>query len=141
MAAWVEGEAADTMVAHLQLGVPLELYGPHEYCSIYWYCDYLLSAGHQAHAELRGMRPSPPPARGARGKQGGKGGGAAAPQPPPSQNLKQTAVVRRRCRRQLRAHMLLSWRRPRSTDGVAQYISASPPNLPVCRCWRPSWTG
>ena len=47
MATWVEGEACKTMVSHLMLGFPLDLYQPHEFRAIYWYCDYLLGTQQQ----------------------------------------------------------------------------------------------
>ena len=61
--AWVEQEAAKTMVAHLMLGLQLDVYAPHEFCGVYWYCDYLIGSGQGALVELHQMRPkvSPPP--------------------------------------------------------------------------------
>lgn len=50
--AWVEVQAARTMLGHLMLGCPLELYHPAELCCIYWYCDYLLNAAQVVSAGL-----------------------------------------------------------------------------------------
>ena len=54
----IEIEASRTMLAYLMLGVPLELYAPHELCSLYWYCDYLLNALQQGMQEFEYMYPS-----------------------------------------------------------------------------------
>jgi len=78
LAAWVEHEAAWTATAHLMLGAPLDLYAPHEYCSIYWYCDFLLGAGQHAYNEFEQLKPAPAQ-KGPQLKRAGKG--KAPPKP------------------------------------------------------------
>jgi N-alpha-acetyltransferase 35, NatC auxiliary subunit len=58
IAAWVELQACRTMLLHLMLGAPLDLYAPYELVGLYWYCDYLLNAAQQAFNDLEGMRPT-----------------------------------------------------------------------------------
>ncbi|GAB4823291.1 hypothetical protein N2152v2_010337 [Parachlorella kessleri] len=59
VATWVEREACKTMVAHLMLGFPLDLYQPYEFRAIYWYCDYLLGTQQQTSKFLFSAKPPP----------------------------------------------------------------------------------
>ena len=76
VSAWVESMSSWTMAAHLSLGMQLDIYAPHEYCSVYWYCDYLLGSMQGAVAELENMKPAK-----VAGKKGGKSGGKSAKKP------------------------------------------------------------
>lgn len=57
LSAWVEYETACSMLRYAMLGIPLDLYAPHEFCALYWYCDYLLGAAAMGLKELESMRP------------------------------------------------------------------------------------
>lgn len=85
LSAWVQREASSSMLMHLLLGFPTEVYAPHEYTAVYWYSDYLLGAAQQTTHTLFEMLPDPKMSRqqkratskGGKGKQGGKGGTGA----------------------------------------------------------------
>lgn len=81
--AWVESISSWTMAAHLSLGIQLDLYAPHEFCAVYWYCDYLLGSGQAAMAEMESMRPQSAKAAAAMGgvRKGGKGKPVKKPAP------------------------------------------------------------
>eukprot|EP00887_Chlorella_sp_A99_P006695 scaffold3.g6695.t1 len=90
LSTWVVREACGTMLAHLQLGFPLELYQPFEYRSLYWYSDYLLGTQQQTCKLLQATRPPAPatPAGGAaRRPGGGRGKAATAPAAAPAAAL------------------------------------------------------
>ncbi|PNH08064.1 N-alpha-acetyltransferase, 35 NatC auxiliary subunit [Tetrabaena socialis] len=54
---WVEYETCATMLHHLLMGFELELYEPHEYDMIYWYCDYLSTSMVTAFSAIHHRRP------------------------------------------------------------------------------------
>ena len=60
---WVEKEAAGTMIAHIMMGMQLDLYAPYEYSAVYWYTEYLLGAAHAATSEFENFKPLLPPVR------------------------------------------------------------------------------
>lgn len=97
LSAWIEYETACSMARYVMLGIPLELYAPHEYCAVYWYCDYLLGAAMMGLKELESLRPV--------GKQG--------KQVPPfhqSQELQRLEVERLLCQAVVRLCLAFSAR-------------------------------
>ncbi|KAG2496391.1 hypothetical protein HYH03_005618 [Edaphochlamys debaryana] len=74
MTTWVEYETAGTMLHHLLLGFEQELYEPHEYDMIYWYCDYLCTAMINAFSQTMQLAPPAQPPKVPPSAAGGAGG-------------------------------------------------------------------